>query len=70
MSFVDVRHPFTHKLLFRYDPVRQLIEIQERKVRTVIDLQEFDPLQNGVYVATIEQTCQIDETEEDASGDN
>lgn len=39
--FVDVRDPHTHKLLFRYDPDRELIEVQDRKVKTVIDLTAY-----------------------------
>lgn len=36
--FSEVRHPQTRKLLFRYDPERELIEIVERRVPTLIDL--------------------------------
>lgn len=36
--FKEVRQPGTGKLLFRIDPDRQLIEIQDRGVKTLIDL--------------------------------
>lgn len=39
--FVDVREPHTNKLLFRYDPDREIIEIQQRNVKTVVDLTQF-----------------------------
>jgi len=39
--YIDVLEPGTGKLLFRIDPQRQLIEIQHRRVRTLIDLTEF-----------------------------
>jgi len=40
--FVDVREPVTGKLLFRYDPERNLIEIQRRGVVTVVDLNYWE----------------------------
>lgn len=36
--WIPVRDPHTHKLLFRYDPGRQLIEICERGKVTLVDL--------------------------------
>jgi len=36
--FVEIREPHTNKLLFKYDPVRDLIEIQRRGQKTLIDL--------------------------------
>lgn len=42
MSFFDVREPVTGKLLFRYDPERNLIEIQRRGVVTVVDLTHWE----------------------------
>lgn len=39
--FVDVREPHTGKLLFRYDGDRQLVEIQRRGEKTLVDLTEF-----------------------------
>lgn len=41
-TFVDVRDPHTGKLLFRYDPKRQLVEVVQRGVRTLIDLSAYD----------------------------
>lgn len=41
MSFVDVRDPHTGKILFRFDPERDLIEIQKRRERLIIDLQLY-----------------------------
>jgi len=41
MSFIDIREPHTNRLLFRYDPERDLIEIQVRGVITVIDLSKY-----------------------------
>lgn len=40
-SFVDVREPHTNKLLLRYDPDRLLVEVQQRGVKTVIDLTQI-----------------------------
>lgn len=37
----DVKHPTTGRLLFRYDPERELIQIQDRGQKTIVDLQEF-----------------------------
>ena len=38
MSYVEVREPTTNKLLFRYDPTRNLVEIQRRGIMTIVDL--------------------------------
>ena len=40
-DFVDVREPQTEKLLFRYDPDRDIIEVQRRGVKTVVDLTQY-----------------------------
>lgn len=40
-GFVEVRNPHTGKLLFKYDPQRELIEIQERGAVTLIDLNKY-----------------------------
>ena len=40
-QFVDVTEPYTGKLLLRYDPLRSIIEIQRRGVKTVIDLTQY-----------------------------
>ncbi len=39
--FIEVREPLTGKLLFRYDPERGLIEVQRRRVKTLVDLREL-----------------------------
>jgi len=38
MGYIPVREPATNKLLFRFDPDRNLIEIKVRGVVTVVDL--------------------------------
>ena len=43
-DFVDVREPQTEKLLFRYDPNRDIIEVQRRGIKTLVDLRQY---QNG-----------------------
>lgn len=37
-GFIQVREPGTNWLLFLYDPERQIVEVQRRGVKTVIDL--------------------------------
>lgn len=37
-GYIEIRQPDTNKLLFRFDPVRDLIEIKVRDIITVIDL--------------------------------
>jgi len=46
--FVDVRNPYTDKLIFRYDPVRNVVQHQERGKAIIIDL--------NAYNVDIEQT--------------
>ena len=41
MAYVDVRHGHTGKLLFRFDPGRNLIEIVDRGQQTVVDLSQY-----------------------------
>jgi hypothetical protein len=41
MGWIDIREPRTRKLLFRYDPQRDIIEIQQRNIKTVVDLRQF-----------------------------
>jgi len=41
MSYLDVREPESNRLLFRYDPERELIEIKRRRVVTVVDLRQY-----------------------------
>lgn len=40
-GFVPVREPGTNWLLFLYDPDRQLIEVQRRGKKTLIDLRNL-----------------------------
>ncbi len=40
-NFIPVREPGTDWLLFLYDPDRQLIEVQRRGVKHLIDLREL-----------------------------
>jgi hypothetical protein len=40
-AFVPVREPGTNWLLFKYDPVRELVEIQRRGKKTIIDLRSI-----------------------------
>lgn len=39
--FREVREPVTGRLLFRYDPERELIEICERRQVVVVDLTAY-----------------------------
>ena len=41
MPFREVREPHTGRLLFRYDPDRCLIEIQQRRIKVLVDLQQY-----------------------------
>jgi hypothetical protein len=38
--YKDIREEHTKRLLFRFDPVRDLIEIQQRGKKTIVDLSE------------------------------
>ena len=40
-GFIPIRENGTGWLLFRYDPARQLIEVQRRGVKTLVDLTEY-----------------------------
>jgi len=40
-EWVEVREPETGKLLFRYAPRHHLVEIQRRRVVTVVDLTKY-----------------------------
>ena len=40
-DWVDVREPGSGKLLFRYDADRDIIEVQRRGVKTVVDLRQI-----------------------------
>lgn len=46
-SFVEVREPHTKRLLFRYDPGRNLVEVQARGIKTVVDLNALKPLSSA-----------------------
>lgn len=37
----DIPHPHTGRLLFRYDPERMLVEIQQRGEKLTVDLAQF-----------------------------
>jgi hypothetical protein len=37
-QFVEIREPHTGKLLARYDPNRDLLEVQRRGQKTLVDL--------------------------------
>ncbi len=39
--WIEIRHPKSGKLQFRYDPERQLAEVQHRGDRQVIDLKVY-----------------------------
>ncbi len=38
MAWIEVREPRTDKLLFRFDPERDLIEVKRRESVTIVDL--------------------------------
>jgi hypothetical protein len=39
--FVEVREPHTDKLLFKFDPHRDIIEVAQRGIKTVVDLSQY-----------------------------
>lgn len=39
--FIPIRSPFNHKLLFKYEPTHNLIEIVNRGQRLIVDLQQY-----------------------------
>lgn len=41
VSFVDVRDLHTGKMLFRFDPERDLVEIRSRQKVTLVDLTQY-----------------------------
>jgi hypothetical protein len=61
MAYIPVYRPGTSNLLFKYDPVRRLIEHQERRVKTVVDLAELD----REYAAQVAREGTPDEREAD-----
>lgn len=42
LAWRDVRHPVTGRLLFRYDPWRRVIEIQQRRQKVEIALEDLE----------------------------
>ena len=44
----DIRHPRTGRLLFRYDPERAIIQVQERGEKVTVDLQEYHQAEDRV----------------------
>lgn len=40
-GFIPIREPGTGWLLFLYDPQRQIIEVQRRGQKTLVDLTQF-----------------------------
>jgi len=40
-AWQDVREPITGKLLFRYDPARDLVEVKHGQLRAIVDLAEY-----------------------------
>jgi hypothetical protein len=41
--FIEIRDPHDGKLLFRFDPDRDLVEVQRKRVKTLIDLSVYRP---------------------------
>ena len=56
-EFIPVREPGTNWLLFLYDPVRQLIEVQRRGKKTLIDLTEY----HGIVISAAEPQKEVTE---------
>lgn len=50
---IDVRELHTGKLLFKYDPERDIIEIERRGHKSVVDLRQYRTPQ-PVPIATVE----------------
>lgn len=40
-GWVDIKEPHTGKLLLKFHPLRDIIEVQRRGVKTVIDLTSY-----------------------------
>ena len=55
----DIRHPRTGRLLFRYDPERAIIQVQERGEKVTVDLQEYPALDVGLFKTAIREGIQI-----------
>ncbi len=41
VGWVDIKEPHTGKLLLKFHPLRDIIEVQRRGVKTVIDLTSY-----------------------------
>lgn len=41
MGFIDVKEPHTGKMLFRFDPERNLVEIRRAKATLIVDLRPY-----------------------------
>lgn len=68
MSYADVRHSRTGKLLLRYDPVRKLVEISDRMGDVyVVDLSQYEDLLSPVELIELKMrqlAAQMDELTE------
>ena len=40
-QWVEVRDPYTRKLICRFDPERLLLEYKQRKQKTIVDLRQY-----------------------------
>ena len=46
-GWVEVRDPYTKKLICSYRPKRLLLEYKRGKVTTIVDLRQYDEEENG-----------------------
>lgn len=53
--FREIREPLTNKLLFRFDPERDLVEVRRRGVPVIIDLAEYRQLSEETLDNTTER---------------
>ena len=44
--WIEIREQETNHLLFKYDPLNRLVEIQRRRRKTVVDLERLDSAKN------------------------
>lgn len=54
--WLEIRHPKSGKLQFRYDPVRQLAEIQDRGDKQVIDLKQYQEQEPQANASVLQKT--------------
>ncbi len=47
MPYIEIRRPLDNKLLFKFDPIRRLIEHVDRNIKTVVDLTQYEPPQSA-----------------------